>query len=128
MNSGDLEKMPCPIHNKEPDWYKIPSPKEGWEYPVYFPTCTDTQTDYHHRTFAIKVRIKIRHRYHIFTFLYMADFKEKKMKIKVLLARFGREGTDEMRKFACVSIPGFEDYAQTPQPRKKGSIKLLFSN
>ena len=53
----------------------------------------------------------------------MADFQEKKMKIKVLMARFGREGTDEMKKFACVSIPGFEDYAQTPQPRKTGNLK-----
>jgi len=47
----------------------------------------------------------------------MADFDEKKMKIKVIVTR---EGED----VGVIKLPGFEDYAHTPRPRKTGKFCL----
>jgi len=110
LYGSNSPKSPCPHFESlsEPDCYNIPRQPV---YPVYFPVCTATQTDYTNRTFAIKVRLMIRQRYHILTFMYMADFDEKKMKIKVIVTR---EGED----VGVIKLPGFEDYAHTPRPRK----------
>lgn len=46
--------------------------------------------------------------------MFMADFDEKKMKIKVIVTRDGED-------VGVIKLPGFEDYTHTPRPRKTGN-------